>query len=233
MGTGRILNYQLINMNTGQPEGDMETPVDADGGDYVEFTSDSVYTETEFGVLVTDPNFAGCEVMMDPTTVVDVNRAEIEVIGNTLYATEGGSQYQWYRNDTPIMSERGDDQSIEVMDNAEYKVEIQFAFDCTIMSETVSTKNATAIDETLAESNILLYPNPVDDKVTLEMDNVYTGELTIEVVNVAGQILSETQLDKNTQHFKTNIEMQSMESGVYFIHVVSEDNKVVKSIIKK
>ncbi len=233
MGTGRMLTYQLINMTTGQPEGDMETPVDADGGDYVEFTSDSVYTETEFGVMVTDPNFAGCQVMMDPTTVVNVNRAEIEVVGNTLYATEGASRYQWYRNDTPIMSDRGDDQSIEVMDNAEYKVEIQFAFDCTIMSETVSTKNATAIDETLAKSNILLYPNPVEERVTLEMDNVYTGELTIEVVNVAGQILSETQLDKNTQHFKTNIEMQDMESGVYFIHVVSEDNKVVKSIIKK
>ena len=233
MSTGRMLNYQLINMSTGQPEGDMETPLDADGGDYVEFTSDSVYSETEFGVLVTDPNFAGCEVMMDPTTVVDVNRAEIEVIGNKLYATEGGSKYQWYRNDVPIMSDRGDDQSIEVMDNAEYKVEIQFDFDCTLWSETVSTKNATAIDETLAERNIQLYPNPVEDNVTLEMDNVYTGELNIEVVNVAGQVISETQMDKNTQHFKTNIELQGMENGVYLIHVVSEDNKVVKRIIKK
>jgi len=203
------------------------------GSYFVELVSDPISEDTEFGVLVSDPDFDGCETMLQATEMIWVNTAEIEVIGNRLYANDNANAYQWYRNDNPIMGNRGTNRWIEVMDDADYKVEVTFGAACTLMSTTVSGKGTTGINDPLSENNIQLYPNPVKDKMSLEMTNIYTGELSIKVVNVSGQVIIEHVVDKTSQYLKSEINMQDLTNGVYFIHIVSEDNKVVKSIIKQ
>jgi len=225
--------YQLIDMATGLSSGEPAMLTTSSGGYDVEVVSDPINEDTEFGVLVSDPDFDGCETMLQNTEMIWVNTAEIEVIGNRLYANENGNAYQWYRNDNPIMGNRGTNRWIEVMDDADYKVEVTFGAACTLMSTTVSGKGTTGINDPLSENNIQLYPNPVKDKMSLEMTNIYTGELSIKVVNVSGQVIIEHVVDKTSQYLKSEINMQDLTNGVYFIHIVSEDNKVVKSIIKQ
>ena len=225
--------YQLIDMATGLTSGDAVLTVDAVNNDFVELTSAVISEDTRFGVLISDPDFEGCDVMLDETRTITVISADIEVIGNRLYANANAYTYQWYRNDEPIMGDRGTNRWIEIMDDADYKVEVTFDNTCTLMSETVSSKDVTGINDPLSENNIQLYPNPVKDKMSLEMTNLYTGELTIRIVNVAGQVIMENKVEKSNEHFKSELDMLELNSGLYFIHIISDDNKVVKSIIKQ
>jgi hypothetical protein len=231
--TDRQYVYQLIDMASGLPSGDPVMITDAYNTDFVELTSATITENTEFGVLVSDADFDGCDVMINSSITINVNTAEIEVVGNRLYANDNGQDYQWYRNDEPIIGDRGTNDYLEVLDDADYKVEIRFSTSCTLMSTTVSGKGVTAIGDPIAESSVQLYPNPVIDKISLEMSNEYTGQLTIRVVNLVGQILIGNSADKSSQHFKSEINMQDLSSGVYFIHIISGENKVVKKIVKQ
>lgn len=64
-------------------------------------------------------------------------------------------------------------------------------------------------------SEIKFYPNPVTDRLYLEM-NFITGEkATYEVVNVVGTLLRKGELHGN----KTELDVSDLEKGIYFVKV--------------
>lgn len=231
VNNNRILVYQLVNMATGELAGTAASRTQADGGDFVLLNAGVVTEVTEFGVMVSDLNASGCEVMIDDTEVIEVNTAEIVVMGNQLWATPGAQSYQWYRNGTPLMGSTSD--HIQVFDAAEYTVTVMYGFDCILTSGSASMKNVTGISNILANDNITLYPNPTRDKVQIEFANNFAGDILIEVTNIAGQVIHNQQISKHNQFMNTTIDMEQFQQGVYFFNFITEEHKIVKSVVKQ
>jgi ligand-binding sensor domain-containing protein len=74
-------------------------------------------------------------------------------------------------------------------------------------------------------SNIVIYPNPATDKLTIESQH----KSAIEILNIQGQIIMQQQL----QQGKTDIDISGLTKGVYVLRMFSNDNTGVTRIVKE
>lgn len=90
----------------------------------------------------------------------------------------------------------------------------------------VSSGGTVAIQENNAAADINVYPNPGRDQFFIEMP--YDQNSTIEIFNVEGQLVYSCKL----QSTKTEIKIDALTSGLYFIQVKNSKGVSVKKLIK-
>ena len=77
-----------------------------------------------------------------------------------------------------------------------------------------------------------VYPNPVTDNFVLQLNNRYTGKMKVQIVDVNGTIIKESQFVKNQNSFQTNLSINGLAGGAYIIRVTignwSESKKILK-----
>ena len=74
-----------------------------------------------------------------------------------------------------------------------------------------------------AEYNIGVYPNPANEKVTVDAQNINS----ISVINIMGQkVYEETSINDD----KAVIDVNEYPSGIYMIHVVTDEYEITKRI---
>lgn len=83
-------------------------------------------------------------------------------------------------------------------------------------SQTISMNNKLGSD--LPTLNV--YPNPVKDFVNVQLTSI--GNVTIELVDITGKIISTTNAS-NTKE-SVAISTQNLQNGVYFLRVISQQN---------
>jgi len=80
--------------------------------------------------------------------------------------------------------------------------------------------------ETLDNSQVIVYPNPAKDQLTIAAGMKMNR---IEFVNVTGQTMFTQIVNNNT----TNIQLAGVSSGMYFVKIYAESGIVVKQVIVK
>ena len=76
-------------------------------------------------------------------------------------------------------------------------------------------------------SSLLLYPNPVKDKIYIETQTL-TQTLTIEIYDVYGRCKKQSAVS----YQPSVIDVTDLKSGVYFVKVITENGEAIKRIIK-
>ena len=74
--------------------------------------------------------------------------------------------------------------------------------------------------------SLIIYPNPVDDKLTIEAQKAIG---TVEIYNLMGALVYS---QKNCGN-KVEINTADMQSGIYFIHFISSDGVATRRVIKR
>lgn len=77
---------------------------------------------------------------------------------------------------------------------------------------------------TLAQVTYSLYPNPAIDYVVIELSERVTGNL--QLLNLVGQAIISQPIDQSL----VRLELFDVQPGVYFISIVSGDEKIVKKL---
>jgi hypothetical protein len=79
--------------------------------------------------------------------------------------------------------------------------------------------------------SLLVYPNPTLENLIIQINNFNNDILKFEVCDVQGKLLLDSQITEQ----KTTINMSNFAAATYFLNVVNQKNKKVKSfkIIKK
>ena len=77
------------------------------------------------------------------------------------------------------------------------------------------------------EKEILIYPNPATDVITIEMGN--TEPATIEILDITGKVV----LIRNNQAQRATIDINNLPNGVYLVRVRSASQMEVQKIIKQ
>ena len=88
----------------------------------------------------------------------------------------------------------------------------------------------TGISEKIASNNYILYPNPSNDKITIENNSLSSNQIEmISVYNMQGQLI----LQQPVQNQKTEIDVSSFTTGMYFVNVKTENGMEVKKFVKE
>lgn len=106
--------------------------------------------------------------------------------------------------------------------------------DTTIHPKLVVTFTTVGIDgdySKLNNNNVKIYPNPVNEITNVYFKNQPEKEYSLEIYNYLGASVIETSKTKS-QNYKLN--MDGLESGIYFIHVIQDNNiQAIKKVIVK
>jgi len=87
-----------------------------------------------------------------------------------------------------------------------------FALTCTFLSSNINAQNDC----------FSISPNPIVDSATITWDDAsYTGELHIIIYDITGKQIEEMIIDRYDKPFV--IDVTTIESGLYIIHVISDD----------
>lgn len=92
----------------------------------------------------------------------------------------------------------------------------------------ISVDLTSGIDDVLG-SGISVYPNPVKDVCNVTF-GALTGQVRVELINVAGSVISSQVIDASAGH--GNIDMGNLNGGVYCIKVTSGEKTYLRKVVK-
>ncbi|MCT4579940.1 MAG: right-handed parallel beta-helix repeat-containing protein [Flavobacteriales bacterium] len=95
------------------------------------------------------------------------------------------------------------------------------------------TPAVVGVEEELEEVvNMVVYPNPVRDLLTVELGQVRGEQIAISIIDISGQILSHKILNATPEELVYTQDVGRLVAGVYFVKVTIDNNraKIVKLI---
>ncbi|MDC9722072.1 MAG: T9SS type A sorting domain-containing protein [Urechidicola sp.] len=91
--------------------------------------------------------------------------------------------------------------------------------------ETQGECDALGVDDELLKDNLSIYPNPARGEVTIMASNGIEVS-KIEVYDVLGKKI------KEMNYSSSPIDVSQLKSGVYYMSIIVNDNRVIKKLIK-
>jgi len=88
--------------------------------------------------------------------------------------------------------------------------------------------NYTGISETSLSNNILIYPNPADNQVYIDLGSNTPGNVTAMLFNAQGQLIKET-LPGSTS--VTTLNVQDLANGIYLLQAAIDNSIYQQKII--
>jgi hypothetical protein len=99
-------------------------------------------------------------------------------------------------------------------------------------SNTVSTScnfNSVGITKNTSDETIQIYPNPANEFITIKMQDVSKENLKIEVVDVTGKLVQETNVNQAEAEIILNI--KTLTTGIYLIKINGANQSFTKRIV--
>lgn len=116
------------------------------------------------------------------------------------------------------------DYDIETIDY--YKVEL-----ITKSNEEGLFSNSVLLERSVELNEIVLYPNPAKESLTLSFNSIKT-KVEIEIVNSIGQIMYSTDYESSLGENKVNIDISYLSKQVYFVRLKMKEESMVKRFVK-
>jgi hypothetical protein len=179
-----------------------------------------------FTLVGTD--FNGC-VSSDTVSVV-VNEVPVISLGNdttvcqnqlplTLNGPTGYDAYAWNTNETTS--------TIDVNQGGNYELTVEDENGCSGSSTiNITVDGCLSVDE--MQEVVSVYPNPTEGIVVMNNLQVIGAE-TIIVTDAFGKTLSSI----NVSNDETIIDLSNYSNGVYFVQVYTEDQMILKKLLKE
>ena len=128
----------------------------------------------------------------------------------------------YYQNTDPLAE--NDDFSFTVIDGVggflgltTFNIDVVDEADCITDTESISI-----------DTDILLYPNPANEQVFLELKQAINSEMTVTITDVQGRILSSQIFDAATSKMELNT--SKLASGVYFVSLLTTEGTFTKKL---
>ncbi|MBA2746756.1 MAG: T9SS type A sorting domain-containing protein [Flavisolibacter sp.] len=98
----------------------------------------------------------------------------------------------------------------------------------------VNTGNGSETEAPLVSGSIGIYPNPVDDKFMLQVNNELTGSLKVQIVNLQGTVVKQFNLNKtNTGTSQFYLTIGELPTGQYILNATMKDWTLSQQLIRQ
>ena len=190
-------------------------------------SSKTVNPTTNITYTVTGTNTNGC-INTSSTTVT------VKALPSTPTITKNGNKLvssaisgnQWYFNN--VLKKDSINQSYTPKQTGNYFVIVTQNGCSSDTSKNFNVTNVGISELSNNETNINIFPNPINDKFSIVLDNqnIYYN---LEILNTTGQII----LNKRLINSVEQIDLSGQAAGVYFIKLQSVNNSIIRKIIKQ
>ncbi len=142
---------------------------------------------------------------------------QITQTGNTLTSTSANS-YQWYLNDTIIVS--ATQQSLNITQSGNYKVEVKNQFNCDAISD-----NFNAVFVGLDEEEVYfhVYPNPTENRVEIK-SNIINDNISVKIYDVLGRLMDVQYLNNEIKF----VDLSNLQNGNYILIINNRRFSIIK-----
>lgn len=190
---------------------------------YISPSGDYIWTTSGF-YQDTIPNSAGCDSVIAISLSVNEIDTSVNNSGNSLTANELGANYQWIDcgNMNSVISGETAQTFIPDIDG-NYAVIIQLN-NCSDTSACYFIPVVGISDVLLPEYKI--YPNPAGKNIVVELEKHEVAY--IELYNIDGKLLQKIKVKTS----RNILDLNEVETGIYFIKVISPRWVDTKKIIK-
>jgi len=147
--------------------------------------------------------------------------------GDTLFANPGASGYQWYFNGTIISG--ATNYFYVAQASGDFNVVATDANGCEVEAVIF---NVVASVNTIEEQEILIFPNPVEDKVKIHKSEVIRTATEISIYNMMGEIVWKGQQEVRTRNQDVIIDVTKLPSGIYYLELISERKTFRSKFVK-
>ncbi|MEO9869178.1 right-handed parallel beta-helix repeat-containing protein [Ekhidna sp.] len=167
------------------------------------------------------------------------NQEVIEGQGIVFSVNASGSNpsYQWQKNEEDISGANTSSLSLStasVSDEGEYRCVVSNECNTIISNKAILTLAEEVLGIEKALFNLDTYPNPSSGQFHLHIKNKYAGSMKVWVTDLTGRQVYMRELIKEREEFDTQISIDGLKSGVYFLKVyVADDLSAISQIIIK
>ena len=170
---------------------------------------------------------SGCDSII--VTNINVYTVDASVVqdGSSLKAVLIGATYQWIDANNDLLQGETNQDFIATK-NGSYAVIVSDKA-CSATSD-FYTVTIQGIGDNQFENQIIVYPNPVSNKVTLDFPSIYNS-VQIQIVNLNNQIMN-THSFANVQKV-IELDVREFKSGIYMIRVSADNNEALLKIVKE
>jgi len=150
--------------------------------------------------------------------------------GDTLFANSGAVSYQWYYNGTLING--ATNYFYLAMASGDYNVVATDANGCEV--EAAIFDVVAEIKSVAGSGSMQLFPNPVTDKLTIHKSQVTSGTaVEISIYNVIGEVILNFKPEMADINSDITIDVSSLPQAMYYIEIISGENKWRAKFVKE
>jgi hypothetical protein len=186
----------------------------------------TTYYSPNTSATFTYTNSAGCDSSVILNLTFNSLDMSVTQNGSSLTANQAGANYQWLNCSTGALITAANNQSYTPATNGNYAVIVNYN-GCSDTSSCIILNTVGLIDN-IFESELLIYPNPTDENVSIELGS-YCDNVTLIVRNVYGNEMISQNI-QNTDLVNVKIEGAP---GVYFLTISCHDKNATFKILKK
>ncbi len=181
-------------------------------------TTSGTFTETFNGST-------GCDSIIDYVVAINtVNTIATFVSALTVEAAETGATYQWVDCNNGFMPiPNATNKTFQATVNGDYACIIT-KNGCTEMTNCVRLGSLGIDDDN--SNTFSIYPNPSNGFFSIELAEL-SSATTVRITNAAGQLVYMSALNDT----KTDISLEDIEAGVYFVSIENATSTVRKSMV--
>ncbi len=198
-------------------------------------TADSIGDLVAGSYTVTVTDQVGCEKV----ATADVDFTNANPVVNLGADTSVGPGFvmnlnSGYPSATNLWSTGESTEAIEVtvVSDTTVWVQVTSAEGC-IGSDTIVIGALLSANSVVLEGMIQLYPNPTDDRLTVNIEGVQADEVTIQVLNFNGQLMEEQRINNIASRHQSELSLGKYSTGVYFINVIVDGNRYTQRVTVK
>ena len=85
----------------------------------------------------------------------------------------------------------------------------------------------------LSEKEVILFPNPAQNEININVENVLYEEINIDIYDVSGKSLLNTSYFSEENNLRRTIDISQLPIGVYFVKTTIGSQEFIKQIVKK
>ncbi|MEM6629960.1 MAG: T9SS type A sorting domain-containing protein, partial [Bacteroidota bacterium] len=102
----------------------------------------------------------------------------------------------------------------------------------TVTRDTICEVSSSGIFEIPSTKEIVTYPNPATSNVLVRLPDGFKGDYFLDVMDLQGKVLlKQAEMMKKGDPY-IQLDVQSLEKGIYLIHLVTPDSEMTTKFIK-
>ncbi len=188
-------------------------------------------SNTQYILTVTDSNNCVSRDTINVSVNPIANRPDISQSGDTLTSSTA-TTYQWQKDGTDIAGATSQKYVFSQTGRGNYTVRITNENGCKATSNPRFV-SPLGVEEELTAVGVTIFPNPVQNQLTLQAELQNSTTMRIIIDNMLGNRMMTLSETVQAGIYRKNIELGNLPSGVYLLHIYIDGKHGVRKIIKE